>query len=111
MTKKSSIRTQPKRTGVSLILASAFMLLLLIPTVSPVAGDEDTVHGLRQAGWQLVEKTARDEWLPGVAPYENLGTLNYVVTYTLQKKGETRVCTLARDNMRDTFTQSCGVAK
>jgi len=111
MTKKSNIQTQPKRPGVNFILASVFMLLLLIPVVSPVAGDEDTVHGLRQAGWQIVEKTAYDEWLPGIAPYEDLRRLLYVVTYTLQKQGETKICTLSRDNMHDTFTQSCRAAK
>ncbi len=111
MTKQSNIRTQLKHPGVSFILASAFMLLLSIPTVSPMAGDEDTVHALRQAGWQLVEKTSRDEWLPGIAPYENLRRLLYIVTYTLQKQGETKVCTLSRDNMHDTFKESCRAAK
>jgi len=111
MAGKLSLRSQDKHPGVRIILASAFMLLLLTPVVSPVAGDEDTVHGLRQAGWQLVDKSSRDEWLPGVAPYEDLARLNYVVTYTLQKQGETRICTLARDNMRDTSTQSCRAAK
>ena len=111
MAGKLSLRSQDKHPGVRIMLASAFMLLLLTPVVSSVAGDEDTVHGLRQAGWQVVDKTAYDEWLPGIAPYEDLGRLNYVVTYTLQKQGKTRICTMSRDNMRDTFTQSCRAAK
>ena len=90
----------------------AWTLTLLFAIISPLtAQGEETVHGLRQAGWQIVEKTSRDEWLPGIAPYEDLRRLVYVVTYTLQKQGETRICTLTRDNMRDTSTQSCRAAK
>jgi len=111
MAEKLNLRSQDKHPGVHIVLASAFMFLLLIPMVSTVAEDQETVHGLRQAGWQLVEKTSRDEWLPGIAPYEKLRRLNYIVTYTLQKQGETRICTLARDNMRDTLKQSCRAAK
>jgi hypothetical protein len=111
MARKSGIRDRDKHPGVSILLTSAVMAVLLTPLVSLVAGGEETVNGLRQAGWQLVEKTDRDEWLPGIAPYEDLGRLVYVVTYTLQKDDKTVTCTLARDNMYDTFEQSCSPAK
>ncbi|MBL6930431.1 MAG: hypothetical protein ISR53_10855 [Rhodospirillales bacterium] len=111
MARKSGIRTQDKHPGIGMLLTSAIMAVLLTPFVSLGAGGEETVNGLRQAGWQLVEKTDHDEWLPGIAPYEDLGRLIYVVTYTLQKDNKTKTCTLARDNMHDTFKQSCSAAK
>jgi len=111
MAKKLKMRTQDKHPGVSILLASTIMAVLLTPFLSMVAEGEDTVHGLRQAGWNLVDKTARDDWLPGIAPYEDLGRLIYVVTYTLQKDNKTMTCTLARDNMRDTLEQSCSPRK
>ncbi|MBT4932076.1 MAG: hypothetical protein HOL66_14410 [Rhodospirillaceae bacterium] len=111
MARKSGIRAQSKHPGVSMLLTSAIMAVLLTPFVSLGAGGEETVNGLRQAGWQMVEKTAHDEWLAGIAPYEDLGRLIYVVTYTMQKDDKTMTCTLARDNMHDTFQQSCSPAK
>ena len=66
-----------------------------------------TVNNLRQAGWNIVEKMEADEWHNGIAPYEYLRRLLYVVTYTLEKEGKTVTCTLARDVMYDNFEQSC----
>jgi hypothetical protein len=85
--------------------------LLLSPTGTLSAQSQDTVYGLRQAGWTLVDKTDHDEWQAGKAPYEELGSLIYVVTYTLQKDGITKICTLARNMMHDTYEQNCSVAK
>lgn len=111
MARTSNIRARNKHPGIGLVLASALMAALLSPLTSMGANGGETVNGLRQAGWVVVEKTDRDEWLPGKAPYEDLGSLIYIVTYTMRKDGKTKTCTLARDNMSDTFEQSCSVAR
>lgn len=98
-----------------MVLTSALIALISMPMVSMVASvvasgaanGEATVHGLRQAGWKVINKTTRDEWHPGKAPYEDLGSLVYMVTYTLHKEGKTVTCTIARNMMQDTFKESC----
>ena len=96
-----------KYSGMKVLPVLAGMVMLFAPTGSVGAPAEETVHGLRQAGWVLVEKSERDEWRMGLSPYENIRRLVYVVTYTLRKEGRTMTCTLARDVMYDTFKQTC----
>ena len=99
--------THPLKT----LLISGILALFLMPVPSSGAAVEQSVHALRQAGWTLVDKAERDEWHPGVYPYEKLRRQVYVVTYTLEKDGRSMTCILARDVMYDTFEQSCQEAE
>jgi len=100
-----------KRPGVGSVLACSYLAMFLFAFPVLAVAAEETVNGLRQAGWTLVEKKERDEWLPGRAPYEDLGRLVYVVTYIFEKDGKTMTCTLARDMMFDTLEQTCAQTK
>ncbi len=107
MSDKLASTAAKKHSGMKVLVAFAGMAMLFAPTGSAGAPAAETVHGLRQAGWVLVEKSERDEWRMGLSPYENMRRLVYVVTYTLKKEGRTMTCTLARDVMYDTFKQTC----
>ncbi|MEE8393597.1 MAG: hypothetical protein V3R66_04570 [Rhodospirillales bacterium] len=96
---------------IKVLLSSAGLALLFAAADPSPAQAGETVHGLRQAGWVLVEKSEHDEWHMGVAPYENISRLVYVVKYTLRKEGKTMICTLERDVMLDTAKQTCAPAK
>ncbi len=85
-------------------IAAVIFMALAGPAKSQ---SEDTVHGLRQAGWVVVDKTATNEWHKGAPPYEELGRLVYVTIYTLEKEGNTVVCVLTRDLMFDTYSETC----
>ena len=90
------------------IVVAALILMTLAGPLRAQTETEASVFDLRRAGWVIVEKTARNEWQAGVPPYEELGRMVYVVTYVLEKDGQTMTCTLARDVMYDTMKQSCG---
>ena len=87
------------------------MVIALVLAGPAKSWAQETVHGLQQAGWVIVKKTDADEWRAGLPPYENLRRLIYVVTYTLEKEGESMTCTLARDMMFDTSEQKCSRTK
>jgi|GEM_PF-1169056 len=107
MSKNQNVPMRDKHRFTGTLITSFFLAAVLSPFISSMAYGEETVNGLRQAGWTVTGKTEHDEWRAGREPYKNLGRLLYVATYTLQKDERSMTCTLARDNMFDTFTQTC----
>ena len=92
-------------------LLAGTLLAAAITTSPPTkikVEEADTVLGLRQSGWAVVEKQVHDVKRPGVAPYYNMSRIISVTTYVLEKGTERRKCTLARDTMLEKFEQTCG---
>ena len=71
------------------------------------AMEGETVNGLRQDGWVVVEKKAQILRRPGLPPYETMVRAVHVTTYVMEKGGRRRVCTLAYDSQLDTFAEEC----
>ncbi len=90
-----------------------FCLISLFVMLAPPANaqQEETVHGLLRSGWVITQKTETDERHPGIPPYEKLDRIVYVVTYTLAKDGRAMTCTLTRDQMFDTASETCEPAR
>ncbi len=96
-----------KHTGLKVVLAFITLALLLGVSTSLASPPDLTVNGLRQAGWMQVDKSERDIWYPGKAPYEKLKRQVYEVTYTFKKGSRTMTCTLSREVMYDTSEENC----
>jgi hypothetical protein len=84
--------------------------LCLLATPALAAGGE-TVNGLRQAGWVVVEKRDRIERRPGLPPYETTDRAVHITTLVMEKDGQRKVCTLAYDSQLDTLDEECRDAK
>ena len=85
-------------------LAVVFWCVMVAPAPA-MAGE--TVNGLRQGGWVVVEKQAQIVRQPGVAPYETMVRSVHVTTYVMEKGDRRKVCTLAYDSQLDTIAQEC----
>ena len=81
-----------------------------LASAAPAAGRE-TVNGLRQAGWVVVEKRGRIERRPGLPPYETMDRAVHITTFVMEKGGQRKVCTLAYDSQLDTLDEECRDAK
>ena len=86
-----------------LILTAA----LLIGLDAPASAGGETVNGLRQAGWVVIEKHERIEQRPGLPPYEAMIRDVHVTTFVMEKDGPRKVCTLAYDSQLDTLAEEC----
>ncbi len=86
-----------------LILTAA----LLIGIDAPVSAGAETINGLRQAGWVVIEKQERIEQRPGLPPYETMTRDVHVTTFVMEKDGPRKVCTLAYDSQLDTLAEEC----
>ncbi len=82
-------------------------LALLLSLASAAAAGAETVNGLRQAGWVVIEKQERIERRPGLPPYETMIRAVHVTTFVMGKGGRRKVCTLAYDSQLDTFAEEC----
>ena len=91
----------------SLILALAAVLPPAVVLAAPAATGDETVNGLRQAGWVVIEKQARIERRAGLPPYETMTRAVHVTTFVMEKGGRRKVCTLAYDSQIDTFAENC----
>ena len=85
-------------------LAMGFLGVMAAPAP---AIEGETVNGLRQGGWVVVEKQAQTERRPGLPPYETMARAVYVNTYVMEKGDRRKVCTLAYDSQLDTFAEKC----
>ena len=81
-------------------------LAVLVSLAMPAAAAE-TVNGLRQQGWVVIEKRGRIEQRPGLAPYETMARAVHVTTFVMEKDGRRKVCTLAYDSQLDSFAEEC----
>jgi hypothetical protein len=88
----------------------ALAAVLLAAMASPAAGGE-TVNGLRQAGWVVVEKRGWIERRPGLPPYETMDRAVHITTFVMEKGGQRKVCTLAYDSQLDMLDEECRDAK
>ncbi len=91
----------------SLILGLAVVLPPAVALAALAATGGETVNGLRQAGWVVIEKQARIERRPGRPPYETMTRAVHVTTFVMEKGGRRKVCTLAYDRQLDTFAENC----
>ncbi len=82
-------------------------LLLSLASAAPAAAGAETVNGLRQAGWVVIEKQERIERQPGLPPYETMIRAVHVTTFVMEKGGRRKVCTLAYDSQLDTLAEEC----
>jgi hypothetical protein len=85
-------------------LAVGFWCLMAAPAPA-IAGE--TVNGLHQGGWVVVEKQAQIVRRPGLPPYETMDRAVHVTTYVMEKGGRRKVCTLAYDSQLDTSAEEC----
>ncbi len=93
-------------------LAGTFILCLLAtPALADEAAGGETVNGLRQAGWVVVEKRGQIERRPGLPPYETMDRAVHITTFVMEKDGQRKVCTLAYDSQLDTLDEECRDAK
>ena len=87
-------------------LGRILCLAVLVSLAAPAAAAE-TVNGLRQQGWVVIEKQGRIEQRPGLPPYETMARAVHVTTFVMEKDGQRKVCTLAYDSQLDTFAEEC----
>ncbi len=87
-------------------LGRILCLAVLVSLAAPAAAAE-TVNGLRQEGWLVIEKQGRIEQRPGLPPYETMVRAVHVTTFVMEKDGRRKVCTVAYDSQRDTFAEKC----
>lgn len=85
-------------------LAVGFWCVMAAPAP---AIEGETVNGLRQGGWVVVEKQAQIVRRPGLPPYETMDRAVHVTTYVMEKGDRRKVCTLAYDSQLDTSAEEC----
>ena len=81
--------------------------LLGVMAAPAPAIEGETVSGLRQGGWVMVEKQAQIKRRPGLPPYETMVRAVHIITYVMEKGGRRKVCTLDYDSQLDTFAEEC----
>jgi hypothetical protein len=89
----------------------ALIIALCLLATPAQAAEGETVNGLRQAGWVVVEKRDRIERQPGLPPYETTDRAVHITTFVMEKDGQRKVCTLAYDSQLDTLDEECRDAK
>ncbi len=87
--------------------AVAVVLLPAVALTALAAAGGETVNGLRQAGWVVIDKHERIERRPGLPPYETMIRAVHVTTFVMERGGRRKVCTLAYDSQLDTFAEEC----
>lgn len=93
-----------------LLSATALAMLVGAPVASLAEAklsNQPTIVSLQSDGWTIVDKTAEQRTLPGVAPYQDLKRVVQIVRYRLEKGGATMTCETVYDSQLDHFEENC----
>ena len=89
------------------------IVLLFSLSLGPEAGAEQaapdplTVNELRQQGWEVTDRTTRNETRPGLPPYENSTRVLSITTFTLKKGEQVLKCDIVYDSQLDSMEEHC----
>ena len=83
------------RNGFPIPNIATLIFSLPIPVTAPVFANGDNTANLRADGWRVLEKSDRQDKLPGSAPYEKLPQVIQISPSVLAQEGQRKVCDMA----------------
>lgn len=90
------------------IVVVAMLLIGAAILSGPRAQDQTpSIAALQADGWRIIEKTERQDRLPGLPPYENLVRVVQIVQYRLRKGDRLMHCKATYDSQRDHYGETC----
>ena len=74
---------------------------------SAVFASGDNTANLRADGWRVLEKSDRQDKLPGSAPYEKLPQVIQISPSILAREGQRKVCDMASASLKERISETC----
>ena len=80
---------------------------LPIPLTAPVFANGDNTANLRADSWRVLEKSERQDKLPGNAPYEKLPQVIQISPSILARESQRKVCDMASASLKERISETC----
>ena len=80
---------------------------LPIPLTAPVFANGDNTANLRADSWRVLEKSERQDKLPGSPHYEKLTQVIQISPSVLAPAGQRNVCDMAPVSLREKISATC----
>ena len=87
--------------------SATLIFSLPIPVTAPVFANGDNTANLRADGWRVLEKSDRQDKLPGSAPHEKLPQVIQISPSVLAQEGQRKVCDKASVSLKEKISETC----
>ena len=87
--------------------SATLIFSLPIPVIPPAFANGDNTANLRADGWRVLEKSDRQDKLPGSAPYEKLPQVIQISPSILAREGQRKVRDMASASLKERISETC----
>ena len=95
------------RDAFSIPNSATLIFSLPIPVTAPVFANGNHTANLRADGWRVLEKSDRQDKLPGSAPYENFPQVIQISPSIPVQEGQRKVCDIASVSQKEKISETC----